>query len=266
MTWAVLLLAVMPAAQDTTLVEIVLVGTGRQTTVEAIVARDSTLYLPGRDVAAFLETPLPPVLWITLTDLAAAYPPVGFTFRPRELRVVVDDPQHVLPASRSFYAGIERRAQGALPLASVRSGPFLAFAADDSARSLVDVGYTWRGRVALTARQSSVTGTAWALSLAPVPAFYLNVTHRQSTHVSARLATGPVWIAPTYSDATRQVGADALVAVGGVTLFASTRDVWLVTIRGRAGDLQLGRSRGVTAARVSWGPLFPSPFSFPITR
>jgi hypothetical protein len=265
MRW-LLLLAMMPAAaraQDTIIVELVLVGAARQT-VEAFLASDSTLHLPSREVAAFLDTPMPPVPWITLTDLAAAYPPVRFTWRPRELRVVVDDPQRVLPASRSFYAGVERRARGALPLASLRSGPFLAFAADDSARSLVDVGYSWRGRVALTARQSSTTGTAWALSIAPVPAFYVAITHQQSTRVSARLATGPVWIAPTYADGHADV--DALVAVDGVTLFASTRDVWLLTIRGRAGDLQLGRSRGVTAARVSWGPLVPSPFSFPTTR
>jgi len=85
---------------------------------------------------------------------------------------------------------------------------------------------------------------------------------RRPATVSGRLAVGALWLAPTWQE-RGPVGVDGLVALGRVRLFASTRDVFVITITGRGGDLQLGRSAGRTSARVSWGPLPASPFSVP---
>jgi hypothetical protein len=168
-----------------------------------------------------------------------------------------------LPASQRAKDARLVQARGTLAL-PIRSGPFLAFAADERQHHVTDFGYAWRGKVAVQGRYASAFGSAWGISVAPSPVLFLSYTDtdRQPATISGRLATGPVWIAPTWQQG-RALGVDGLVALGPLKLFASTRDVYVLTINGRSGDLQVAHSAGRTSARVSWGPLPASPFSPP---
>jgi len=252
------------------IVDVELAGTGLATTVEAVVTADSTLLLPAADVAAFLGIARPTTPWLTPADITRAYPTVTVTFVPRLGRVVVSDPAGALPASRAFAARIEREGRNAPPLTVVQSGPFLAVAADNTAvgNTRVDAGYSWRGKLAVALARSSTTGAAWSVGVAPSPVVFLTYSggRSQPAAVSGRLAKGPLWVAPAWSATDRALRVDGLVAVGRVAVFASTRRTYVVTIHGPGGDLQVGRSAGVTAARFSVGPIPASPFSFPITH
>ena len=108
---------------DTLLVALMLLG-GRSVTVEAVLARDSTLLLPAAEVANLLGTGTPPAPWVTVKDLSRSWPAVAFTWDARALVVYVDDPLAVLPASRAARARGDARARGAAYIP--RSGPFAA--------------------------------------------------------------------------------------------------------------------------------------------
>src|SRR2546429_795825 len=131
---------------DTLLVVIVLLSTGQERTVEALL-QDSVLHVPSADVAQLFGEPVSPAPSITVRDIEHAFPTLSVAWEPRALRVVVADPQRVLAASRAYYAGLERRARGAAPYAVTVSGPYAAVTGDGSG-SAVGVGYSWRGRLA----------------------------------------------------------------------------------------------------------------------
>jgi len=244
------------------LVDVALVGTDRHAVVEAILTADSTLLLPAAAVHALLGLPAPASTWTTPAALRRAFPTVAVEWRPRELRLLIDDPAAVLPASRAIDAARQRHARGAAYVA--RSGPFAAVVADDSGRSLVDVGYSWRGRVAVTGRHSSTLGAAWAVSLAPTPAVFVSYADgdRSPPTASARVAAGPAWAFATWTPARWSI--DGLVTVGRVSLFASSRDAFAVTINAAPVGVQVGHARGVTTGRVTFGPIMPSPFGPPV--
>ncbi len=248
------------------LVEVELVGTDQRVTVEAVLTADSVLLLPARELHALLGLPQPTTMWTNAADLHARFPTVTVTWVPRELRLLVDDPFEVLPATRAFRTQLARQARGGPGLAVTRGGPFVALAADDRGRQLVEGGYSFRGRLAVQARRSSIVGTAWAVSLAPSPILFLSYSDgdQQAAAVTGRLAVGPTWLSTSWLP-HRPLQADALMAIGPVAVFASTRRQYVLTVRGPV-DLQVGRSGAVTAARLSLGPFVPSPFSFPVTR
>jgi len=266
---AALLLALL-AAPDTLLVDVQLDDVGA-VVVEAILDADSTLHLPTRELAELFKTEVASASTITLDALGHAFRLLVVNWQPRELRVLIADPYAVLPATRRHRAAAQRQAFGGPQARLVQSGPFVAFAADEQHRHLVDVGYSWRGLVAVAARQSSVTGTTWHLSVAPSPRLFLSasgahlgVYERPAlTAGSARLAVGPAWAQATWSPS--RWDADALASVGPVSVFLSSRRIGFVTIRGHGIDLQAGQNAGVSAFRVSVGPFSPSPFVFPQT-
>lgn len=252
-------------AQDPNLlVEVKLVGIAHRT-VEAILTEDSTLLLPAGEVHQLLGLGTPTTSWITPQALATQFPSLVVTWLPREMRLRIEDPLEVLPATRQFRDQRQRQARGAPGLTVTRSGPFLALAADDSGRSLVDFGYSWRGQVAVQLRESSTLGPSWAVSLAPSPKLFIAYSdgQRQSPTASARLATGPAWLSASWTPDRTSIDGLVVLARGRVSVFASTREVYVLTIKGPGGDFQLGRSAGRTAARFSWGPLPASPFSPP---
>jgi hypothetical protein len=253
-------------AQVAVLVQLTLVGVGDRT-VEASLGPDSVLALPAADLHDLLGITWPSPL-VPLPALKAAFPPVSFTWYPDKLLLYIDDPGQVLPASRAAHAAILRQSRGAASFAQQTSGPFLAFAGDSRNNTRVDAGYNYRGRAFLSATHSDVKGTSWSLGAAPVPRVFVSTAggQHQPLAVSGRVNTGPLWFAPTYSTTDHVLRADALIVAGPVAVFGSTRGVYVLTVRGRGGDLQVGRSAGVTAARLSFGPIPPSQFSFPITQ
>lgn len=235
--------------------------------VEAVLTADSALLLPARDVHALLGLDPPAAAWLPLAELTRRYPTVAFAWYPRALVIVVEDPLGVLPATRALRDRLARQARGAAPLVVTRGGPFLSLAADDSGRSLVDAGYSFRGRAALQVRRSATRGTSWALSVAPGPHLFLSYGDgdRRQPAASGRLAVGPAWVSASWTPTSSSV--DGLVALArGVSLFASTRDVYVLTVQQPAWALQVARSGPVAAARLSWGPVPASPFSFPLTQ
>jgi hypothetical protein len=253
---------------DTLLVVVALLSTGQEKMVEALLSADSVLQVPSADVAALFGEPVSPAPYLSLKDLQHSYPALSIAWDVRALRLTVADPQRVLRASRDYYSGLERQARGAAPYAVTVSGPYMAFTGDDSARTALDVGYSWRGRLALQARRSNVSGTTWSVGLAPAPFLFATLSGVHALHgahvtsATARLALGPLWLQPSWANG--HASADALVALGPFALFASSRNAVVVTITGRSGALQLGRSARGTAARFSVGPaLFASPFSIP---
>ncbi len=119
--------------------------------------------------------------------------------------------------------------------------------------------------LALTAQHSWRTGPSWAVSFAPSPVLFVSYSggHSGRDAVSARIAKGPLWLQPVWSATDHRLQADGLVQVGRVTVFASTRRSYVVTVRGPL-DVQVARINGTTTGRVSLGPIPPSPFSPPI--
>jgi len=85
----------------------------------------------------------------------------------------------------------------------------------------------------------------------------------QITNASARVTRGPVWVATAWTPARWDI--DALVTKGPVSVFASSRAVFVITIKGLGADLQVGRRAGVSALHVSVGSFRSSPFVFPTT-
>jgi hypothetical protein len=243
------------------LVDVALVGTDRHAVVEAVLTADSTLLLPAADLHALLGLPAPATTWTTPAALRRAFPTVGIEWRPRELRLLIDDPLGVLPASRAIADARQRQARGTAYVA--RSGPFAAVVADDAGRSAWEAGYSFRGRAAVTGRHSSTRGAAWAVSLAPIPAVFASYAagDRSPPTATARVAAGPAWAFATWTPARWSV--DGLVTVGRVSLFASSRDAFEITVNAPPVGLQIGRTGRRTTARLTYGPLMPSPFSVP---
>jgi len=267
---AALLAILFLAPSDSLLVEVRLSGVGA-VVVEAVLDADSTLHLPTGEVATLFGTSWTPAATFTLADLTTAFPLLLVHWIPRELQIVVDDPQGVLPASRRQREQAQRRAYGGPGATVTTSGPYVAFAADERERYVADVGYSWRGVLAVAARKSSTFGTTWNLGAAPSPHVFASVSgahvgvHRapQITNASARLAFGSTWLSASWTPTRWDI--DALVTKGPVSVFASSRDVFVITIRGLGADLQVGRRAGVSAFHVSVGSFRSSPFVFPTT-
>ena len=248
---------------DTLLVLVTLLSTGQGRTVEAVLTRDSALLLPAVEVHALLGLPPPPTLWTTTQILAHDYPSLIVTWRPRELRVLIDDPHAVLPASRAIRDQRLRTAHGAAPYAATRSGPFISITGDELGRSLLEGGYSFGGRAALHVRQSSTRGTAWAVSLIPARSVFLSYADgdQQPPSASARLAIGPTWVFTTWTPERWQ--ADGLVQIGRLTVFASSRNAFALTFTAAPVGVQVGRQGNITTARLTYGPVMPSPFTIP---
>ena len=244
-----------------------LLGVG-STVVDGILTPDSTLLLPAREVAALLGTDVGTGGWTSLTELRHRWPPITVTWIQRELRVLVDDPLAVLPRTRQLIEQQQRQARGTSSALAVRSGPFGAFTFDQLGHELVEGGYTWRGRVAVMARRSNHRdgleqgASTWGVSFAPLPAVFLSYLdgNRQPPIVSGRLAVGPMWLSTTWTPTHTHV--DGLVRLGSVSLFASSRQAYAITVRGPI-SAQVGRVGGLTTGRVSFGPVPPSPFIVP---
>jgi hypothetical protein len=243
------------------LVLVNLVGVGGRT-VEARYAADSTLELPAADVRELLGVAWPSP-WVGVPELARAYPSATFRFLPRAMELAIYDPRLSLPASAAAAAALLRSAQNAPAFAWRRAtGAFGAVAADDSGRSQLDLGYTWRGvlTVAGTYLPAARRG-AWQAALAPAPWVSLQAAGDRALAFGAlRVAAGPA-----FAFATWQAGAvalDALVALGPVAVFASTRDVFVVTLNRAPLAVQFGRTGQGKTVRLSFGQP-ASPFFLP---
>lgn len=252
---------------DTLLLSVRNAETGESATVEAILAADSALFLPAADLARLLGVKLPPSAFVSARDIERAYGGVVLVVDLRELTVFVHDPNHVLPATRAFFEGVSRvlRAQAPNVTAGV-SGPLASLAGDDHGNTSFELGYALR--FAAVEWRRSRLGDAWAISIVPSPAVFVSYSggERQPAAVTARVAKGPVWVQPTWT-AEHGLRVDALVALGGVSLYASRNTLLLTTTKAAPVGLQLGRSGGVTAFRFSFGAAaMPSAFLFPSQR
>ena len=260
------------AQADTLLVNVTLVSTGESTMVDAIMQQDSTLQLPAAPVHQLLGLGQPTTQWITPHEIEVAYQSVRVVFSPRELRVFIYDPLNTLPASRAAQSQLLTQLQRA-PSMPVQSGAFASLAVDDSSRSLLDVGYSWRGRIAVAGRADNSRATALALTF--VPSSHLFLTYQKAAqgppNVTGRVSAGPFWLFSSYSPHTqRPLDVSGLLRVGPTSLYAS-RDVASVTLSPTAlWSFQVAHREGVqraTAARVSVGPwALISPFAFPATQ
>jgi hypothetical protein len=248
--------------QDTVLVELRLDGVGSRV-IEATVA-DSVLSLAAGDVRELLGVTIP-APWVTLPELERQYPAVSWRWLPARLLLLIDDPRALLPASQAAQAALQRSAQAASAFAyRTVTGMFGALTADDSGRSQTDLGYSWRGRVVL---QGSYLPAAhrglWLASLAPIPQVSASVAgDRSVTEAALRVAAGPAFAFGTVQNG--QASLDGLVALGPVALFASTRNVFVVTLARPGVSVQFARTLTQSTARFSFGPtLTASPFFVP---
>jgi hypothetical protein len=245
--------------QPNRIVDVQLVGVGT-VTVEAVLTDDSTLLLPAAEVTQLLGLPAPTSPWLTVAQLQKMFPPIQVTWQPRALTVLIRDDLLALPASRTTRDALMRTAQGAAPYLVTRSGPFLAWTFDQLGRELYQAGYSWRGWVAVSGQRSRL-GTTYTVSVVPSPILFASYTGGSQPQASARVALGPAWLSTTWNRGQALV-TDALVQLGRVSAFASSRKTFVVTVRGPI-DAQIGRVNGVTTGRVSLGPIPPNPFSPP---
>jgi hypothetical protein len=264
----VLLLALLATPPpDTLLVEVVFVQTQAQVVVEAILTRDSVLLLPARPVYLLLGLGPPPAAWTTPAALQAAYPTVTVAWYPRELRVVILDNLDVLPASRRATAQHLAATRFASAL-SVQSGPFAAVSWDGGRHALLDLGYNWRGRVALVGRADDAGAAVWTASVAPSSHLYLTYEDglARPPTASARVALGPVWLSAQYVRPQSPVVLAGLVHIGPVQAFASSQ--FGVLSLQPAGQMAVTVAQvwatHRTSVRLSVGPVPASPFAVPV--
>jgi hypothetical protein len=184
-----------------------------------------------------------------VAQLQRRFPPLTVTWLPRELTVVVQDDLLVLPASRQRREALLRVATGAAPYTVVTSGPFAAFTFNALGRELWQGGYSWKG-------------TTWTVSVVPSSILYATYTGGPTPQAAARVAVGPAWLSTTWQRGQALV-TDALVTLGRVSAFASSRRAFVITVRAPVADVQVGRVAGITTGRISYGPLPPNPFSVP---
>jgi hypothetical protein len=255
------LVAMLLAAPDTLLVEVYAAETQERVLVEAVLTADSTLYLPSDPVARFLGVTFA-APWITPDDLRRAYPTVTVAWLPRESRVMILDPLRVLPASQRAHQAVVARSRPGFGV-PVRSGLFTSVSADDRGAYLADVGYHFRGRATVWLRESSARGSAWAVTLAPSSALYVSYADAEDgpPALSGRVAAGPLWVSTRWSP--DRWDADALLLAGRVAVFASTRETFAVTINAAPVGVQVGWTGQHTTARLTYGPVMPSPFTVP---
>jgi len=179
----------------------------------------------------------------------------------------VFDELGVLPAVRKFREQHRASAFGtaAIPL---YSGPFGAFTVDDRSRAVAELGYLYRGRAAVFGRVDDRGAGSWNASAAPIPNLFVGAQGGtgQRPSVNGRVQAGPVWVLTTYvPDSPVQVA--GLVRLGRVQTFAS-REFGMVTISPWSQlTVQLARrwADHSTAGRISFGPTFASPFTFPVS-
>jgi len=265
-----LLLAVVQQPQrPTLLVDVQLVGVESRV-MEAVLAQDSTLLLPTDELGALLGVSLPRAgPWTALTALRAAFPSLRVTVSLRALVVYVEDDLEVLAATRNVREKQRRIAQRAPPI--YPTGPSFALSVDDRGASVGEASYSLRGRVFAQVRSGSLWyrpasvppgTTSWALSVIPTSALFLAVSDgdHQLPQATGRLTVGPAWLSAMWTP--EQYAVDGLVTVGRLSLFASSRNSYAVTLRAPVA-VQIGRTGRTTTARVSVGPVFPSPFSPP---
>jgi hypothetical protein len=251
---------------DSVLLSVELSSTAEKIIVEGI-AQDSTLLLAAGPVYQLLGLGLPPTPWVSLTELQAAYPSVAFIWSPQEMRVLILDRMEVLPASRRAKAEIVARSQAAFSL-PVQSAPFAALAVDDSLHGVFDAGYSYRGQAAVAGRVDDAGTASWGATVAPnshVFVTYTDAVARPPT-MSGRIAAGPLWLATTYTPRS-PLDLSGLLRIKDAEFYAS-RDYGVLTINQPhqlAVQLATNWKQHRTAARVSVGPSFASPFAFPVT-
>lgn len=262
-----LLLVLALAAQDPLLVQVELVEAQQQTLVEAILTADSSLYLPASPVSELLGTTVAGGPWLTLDALRQQFPTIRVVWLPRELRVVIFDPLRVLPATRNAHQQVVARTRMAFNL-PVQSGPFAALAVDDSLRGVLDGGYSWRGRFAVAGRMDDAGTATWGVSLAP--SSHLFFTYQDGVYrppnLSGRIAAGPLWLSTAYTPGS-PVEVAGLLRVGALQMFASRQYGVLTITSSSQWTVQLAQHWATqrTGARISVGPTYASPFTFPVT-
>jgi hypothetical protein len=262
----VLALLLVGQPSDTLIVEVVLASSNERVVVEAVRDVDSTLLLPAEPVGRLLgvafSTP-----WVTVAALQAAWPTLRVAWSPRELRVVILDDLRVLPASRRADQQVMARSRMALGL-PMRSAPFMSLSLDEQA-ALLDAGYAWRGKVAVSGRVDNAGAAMWNATLAPTRHLFLSYADGFDipASVSGRVAIGPLWLSAAYRAPDVPVDVAGLLRIGPAQLFASP-DFGVLTITPDAHvSVQLAHTWETqrTAARISIGPAWASPFAFPVT-
>jgi hypothetical protein len=245
--------------------------TAERILVEAVAGPDSALSLPAGPIYELLGLGTPPTSWISLQSLQAAYPMAAFVWQRSEMRVTIIDQIGVLPASVRARAEVMSRAQQAMVAYSLpmTSAPYASLAVDDSLHAMLDAGYSFRGRAAIAGRVDETRAGSWGASLAPnshVYASYQGGTARPPT-VSARVSAGPFWLSATATPHS-PLNMSGLVRFGDVQVFASRQFSSVVINRPSQVAVQLAHDWEMhrTAARVSVGPTYASPFGFPSTR
>jgi len=257
--------------QPPLLVDVQLVGVSHSV-MEATLGSDSTLSLPTADLSALLGIELPRTAWTLLSTLQAQYRTLRITTSLRSLSVWIEDEAEVLPATRAVRDKQRRQSQRAPVI--YPSGPSLALSADDRGATLTEAAYSFQGRVFATVRSGSVfprpasllqrSATSWALSAIPAPGLFVAYSggdHGQRPQITARLSTGPTWLSASWTPEHYVV--DGLLQLGRVALFASSRDAFALTINAHPVGLQLGRTGNHTTAKLTYGPILPSPFQPP---
>jgi hypothetical protein len=257
---ATLLIVGLLAPSDTVLTEILLVETRARVVVEAI-AQDSMLLLPASALADLLGVQLIGP-WVSLARLRQAYPTIVVRWAQELAQVQIWDELSTLPAVKRFHEQHRATAFGTAPI-PVYSGPYASFAADDREHHVTDVGYTWRSRLSVTGRYSSALGSAWGITAAPSSRLYLNYSAgtRQPPTASVRLMTGPAWALASWTP--ERWSLDALVRVGPVSVFGSTRETFALTINATPVGVQAGWTGQHKTLRLTYGPIPPSPFMVP---
>jgi hypothetical protein len=249
---------------DTTLVELFAVTTNSRVTVEAV-EQDGTLLLPSSALRELLGIPPPPTPWMSLEQLQHEYPTVVVRWDPTEGRVLIFDELSILPAVRAFRETHRASAYGVVGLPQY-SGPYGSWAVDDQKRSVAELGYLWKGRVAALGRVDDRGTAQWSVSAAPLSRLYVgaNGGTGQPTTATGRVQAGPVWVLSTFTP-HHPLDMAGLVRAGPMQVFASRQfAVLTITPPGQwAVQLATRWSDHRTAGRISFGPTVASPFSFP---
>ncbi len=255
------------AAAETLLVEVRLEGIGSVLVLAESRDEGTVLVLPAAPIFKLVGLREPPIAYMTLEQLRERLG-VEVVWQPRQLALIVFDPNQILPASRARLDRLRAAAlvQSGLLFPQGLSGPLFGLTRDDRGATFLDLGYSL-GWATLRASRSSLSGRAWQAYVTPLD--HVQISYSEAEHrpryADVRVALGHTWAAMIYQQPNVQLS--GATVLGPLVVFASTENRYVFTWRGpQTLNVQLGHAGERSALGVYFGPLAPSPLMIPGVR
>lgn len=261
------LLLTQPA--DTLFVTVNAPVVGHSVIMEAVPG-DSSVLLPGSDLASYLQLPIQPG-WISTRELESRFR-LTVQWIPSQLTVYILDPYNVLPVMQRRIDDDRTRALNRPAVSPYRSG-FYGWVAteqypngDARENNAGMLGYSFKGRFQMQVQQSSKTDTRASVYLNPFRGVWTAYQWSpQGQSGTGSLNLGNWWSIVSYTPdhPVRYATAYSLFR-SHVIVYGNNDEQYAVTVRtDGGGGMQIGYDHKKVVGRFSFGVVPVSPFSIP---